>query len=323
VISTGNQNSYKFAAGLAMIELFDGNNKLKYIDIARKLVSYYYKNHVRFGLRETNNPSQPPSTIKIIDYYCKYKYTDKGNNIPKSLTEKDLLELSQLCLSPTKAIKAKPFHQYVFPCWTSAEREGGQYKYPKIGSNEFFEYDSNNHYIVLSDRFCNTIKSCKKIMIDITIFEWTKFLENYNVIPNIIRKISPKKPNQRLSKYKNLLQEIAAEQGNRCYICGKTIQHDDFSIDHVIPFDYLYSDDLWNLVAAHKSCNSSKNSRIGSKIDIVELYARNRLFFIAPLNSHKLVKTNLLDLFKCPKKLEQHIKKVVESCIASGYTQLT
>ena len=53
------------------------------------------------------------------------------------------------------------------------------------------------------------------------------------------------------------------------------IEEDELSIDHVIPWSYLYSDDIWNLVYVHKVCNSSKSNRIPSKSDIKELKERN------------------------------------------------
>ena len=50
---------------------------------------------------------------------------------------------------------------------------------------------------------------------------------------------------------------------------------DDISIDHMIPFSFMFSDDLWNLVYAHKSCNSSKSNKIVSESEINKLQSRN------------------------------------------------
>ena len=60
-----------------------------------------------------------------------------------------------------------------------------------------------------------------------------------------------------------------------CFICGNKICDEELSIDHVIPWSYLYSDDLWNLVYAHKNCNSSKSNIIPSENDIKKLKERN------------------------------------------------
>ena len=50
----------------------------------------------------------------------------------------------------------------------------------------------------------------------------------------------------------------------------------DLSIDHVIPWSYIYSDDLWNLVFVSKSQNSSKGNRIPSEEMIEKLERRNK-----------------------------------------------
>ena len=62
-------------------------------------------------------------------------------------------------------------------------------------------------------------------------------------------------------------------------MCGKSIQEEEVSIDHVIPWSYLYSDDVWNLVYVHKSCNSSKSNVFPTKDEIEKLKARNNRLF--------------------------------------------
>ena len=49
----------------------------------------------------------------------------------------------------------------------------------------------------------------------------------------------------------------------------------DSSIDHVIPWSYLFEDNLWNLVYVHKSCNSSKSNAIPKDVEIRNLERRN------------------------------------------------
>ncbi|WP_082063253.1 HNH endonuclease domain-containing protein [Paenibacillus sp. IHBB 10380] len=47
------------------------------------------------------------------------------------------------------------------------------------------------------------------------------------------------------------------------------------AIDHVIPWLYLYSDYLWNLVYSHQTCNSSKSNVIPSETTIQRLEEKN------------------------------------------------
>ena len=76
-----------------------------------------------------------------------------------------------------------------------------------------------------------------------------------------------------LSKFKQYLYLENPER--RCFITGEQIT-DDESVDHVIPWSYLYSDDLWNLVLVKKGVNSSKSNKIPDEGLIKKLEKRNQ-----------------------------------------------
>lgn len=60
------------------------------------------------------------------------------------------------------------------------------------------------------------------------------------------------------------------------FYTGEKLQPDDISVDHVIPWSFMYSDDIWNLVLTSKSHNSSKSNHIPSKEVIEQLNQRNK-----------------------------------------------
>ena len=51
---------------------------------------------------------------------------------------------------------------------------------------------------------------------------------------------------------------------------------DDISVDHVIPWSFMYSDDIWNLVLTTKSNNSKKSNIVPSEDVIERLKERNK-----------------------------------------------
>jgi hypothetical protein len=63
---------------------------------------------------------------------------------------------------------------------------------------------------------------------------------------------------------------------HKCFVCSKIIPDNKLSIDNVIPWSFMFSDDLWNLVYMHKSCNSSKYNVIPMEDEIAALEARNK-----------------------------------------------
>ena len=60
------------------------------------------------------------------------------------------------------------------------------------------------------------------------------------------------------------------------FYIGDELKPDDISVDHVIPWSFMYSDDIWNLVLTSKSHNSYKSNHIPSKEVIEQLNQRNK-----------------------------------------------
>ena len=105
-----------------------------------------------------------------------------------------------------------------------------------------------------------------------------------------------------LNKYKEeLLKEFAGKEIVDFYT-GRPINEDDVSIDHVIPWSFMYSDDIWNLVITSKSVNSSKSNSIPSDEIIEKLKIRNENLNALLSGSFKLamdeaIKNNYVDKF--------------------------
>ena len=113
-------------------------------------------------------------------------------------------------------------------------------------------------------------------MFELINYRWAQKLEECNSSPRISKKVrgtDREKINRgNLSTFKEYLYLENPER--RCFITGEKIS-DDESVDHVIPWSYLYSDDLWNLVLVKKSANSSKSNNIPGEELIKKLEQRN------------------------------------------------
>ena len=104
-------------------------------------------------------------------------------------------------------------------------------------------------------------------------------LEDLNNAPRISQKVRgvdrDKVPKRKsLKKFKPFLD---IENPNKiCFLTDKPIANNELSIDHIIPWSYMYSDDLWNLVYVSKSRNCSKSNRLPSEDLISKLEQRNK-----------------------------------------------
>lgn len=326
VISTGNQNSYKFAVGMAIVEI--GKKVITYLELAEKLAEYYHRNVIRFKIRETTNINQQPKAHQIIIEFFRNK------EITHKLSEEDKKEIAKQYVSINQFRDSVLY--YVLPCWEGAQSNDNlksKYKYPAEGDNSFFSYSKKDAQIELKDEFYEIVKNNKQLLLDLTVLEWVRFLEKFNNIPNLVNKISYKKPKRNLSKFIDLFINLGEKYWKICCICGNKIEkEDDLTLDHVIPFDYIWSDDLWNLVPAHKNCNSSKNMKLGNDYEFNRLFEQiDRLYDFyyskkAECKNENMkdkifkdLKSYLIYLFENKDDLKNKIKELRQNCIHIGY----
>lgn len=144
--------------------------------------------------------------------------------------------------------------------------------------DEIYKYNKGDDKLEILALNLNILKDNHEDLFDLINYRWGLILETFNSSPRINKKVKiideQDVKRSSLSKFKEYLD---IENPQRiCFICGKHIDNPELSIDHVIPWSYLYSDDLWNLVYVHKSCNSSKSNIIPLKEDIQKLKDRNK-----------------------------------------------
>ena len=60
--------------------------------------------------------------------------------------------------------------------------------------------------------------------------------------------------------YRHHWRALDAKQANLCAVCGN-LMHDDVTVDHIYPVHLGGGDELDNLQAVHKGCNSGKGAR--------------------------------------------------------------
>ena len=103
-------------------------------------------------------------------------------------------------------------------------------------------------------------------------------LEQYNSAPCIAKKVKGLSDNKvirnNLTKFKNILLDTFHNHPIDFYT-GDLLDDNDITVDHVIPWSFMYSDDIWNLVLTSKSNNSSKSNNVPTDEDIDRLKKRN------------------------------------------------
>ena len=268
-------NTYKMAMAKSLVEISlentqNGLVQISLSTIARKYLKYYWNQTIFFDLVQGSNLKKTPIILQYTKELIECYYRSIGSNKPirfervEKYLEDNLVNEYNLCLERiTNGLSKDVAWRFTFI----------DNKY----NDDVYVFNKTNKSIDISSTNLSYLSENHEDLFDLIDYRWGLILETFNSSPKINKKVKIiDEQNIRrtdLSKFKKVLDLENPER--KCFICDKHIDDEDLSIDHVIPWSYLYSDDIWNLVYVHKSCNSSKSNRIPSKSDIKELKERN------------------------------------------------
>ena len=271
-----NDNTYKLAWGRALLECisFDKCYEedveyvfIKFEDIAECMIKYYWNQMFFFNLKQS--PSKIPvvcqETQKLIDEYKRVT----NSNIPKWFA-KGIRLIDDKLYSKIIAKVAKTLHENV--AWRFKKIDG------KVIN--IYEIDKKNNLVKLEYLAALELKEYAIVLSKLLNYKWAQLLEKFNYAPKITSKvngISQAKLNRdrKLKKYRDQLLKEFEGGAIIDFYSGKEITIDEVSVDHVIPWSFMYSNDIWNLVITTKSYNSSKSNSIPSEEVIYKLKERN------------------------------------------------
>lgn len=277
-----NENTYKLAWGRALVECIyhdiysveDNKIKISLNDIAFCMLKYYWNQIFFFNLRQSpkrvdkRQPVIVQATNELID---KYKQT-VGNNSPVWFDKVGL------------TIKKKDIEKTIIKI-VSVLPNDVSWRFKRVENDEIplYEYDAfhRSKTVIFNKKSVELIKEYAIVISKLLNYKWAQLLEKFNYSPKIVGKVNSisesKVKRESLVKYKKeLMKEF--ENGKAIdFYSGEPLEDNDISVDHVIPWSFMYSDDIWNLVLTSKSHNSSKSNSIPSQQDIDRLKARNKL----------------------------------------------
>ena len=115
-----------------------------------------------------------------------------------------------------------------------------------------YGWNPGDDFITSDDETLSFIRRSAHALETIANHWWARYLERVNMLaPLIIEKRSS------LAKYVKLLRVTDRTQ---CFYCERPVEDGETPhVDHVIPWSFLLSDPLWDLVLSCASCNLAKS----------------------------------------------------------------
>lgn len=135
------------------------------------------------------------------------------------------------------------------------------------------------------------------------LWNFARYLQARNPnIPAVINKITAAgESSRRLQKQREFWELVMKNTGVNCIYSGKPLARDNYALDHYVPWSFVGHDNLWNLIPALPSANSSKSDNLPdgrylgalAEAHYGALAARARHF---PKKGEKLVESYAADL---------------------------
>ena len=295
-----NDNTYKTAWGRAILECikneeyeYQGEKIVIYhYNLVQKIMKYYWNQIAFFNL------SQGPSSI-LEARINEIKEEFYDNTKIKYPVWYDKVELF-LKRNPVR------FERQVKKFITIANK-GIAAKFEKISGKKYEIYDLDTKFKLLrfTQEQIDILNKDMPILENLIDYKWAYLIEKYNKAPNIIKKVIGSKEyrfkRQNLIKYRNVLIEYSHLEGAKDFYTGELVKIHDISLEHVIPYNFIYGCSIWNLIITSKETAKERRGKTPSQTDINKLNKRNEILFKA------LINTKLRVRFDLENALEKHL----------------
>lgn len=271
-----NDNTYKLAWGRAILEIIyplkelEDINVIHFENIAHKMIKYYWNQSFFFNLRQSANINKPPVLVQQVDILIERYKELTGSNIPVWFDKAE-----------TELSKDKDFYNKVISKCAKKLKDDVSWRFMNVNKEkrELYVLNKDLLYISFTKEQILILQDYCYVLSQLLNYRWAQLLEKFNTAPKITSKVkgisNEKLRRNSLSKYKKVLLENMNNQAKDFYT-GKPLEDNDISVDHVIPWSFMYSDDIWNLVLTSKSNNSSKSNHVPDQQVIDQLNARNQ-----------------------------------------------
>ena len=272
-----NDNTYKLAWGRAIIEsacLIDDvedNNIITFKTIAHKMIKYYWNQTFFFNLKQSANTNKPPVLVQQVQLLIN-KYIELSSSTIHVWFDK------AECILETD----NTFYNHVINTCARKLKDDVSWRFLIINKQTLPLYQLNKDKLTieLSKEQIILLKEYSFVLSQLLNYKWAQLLEKFNHAPKIASKVKGISDNtikrNNLTKYKNVLLQYTNYQPIDFYT-GEVLNENDISLDHVIPWSFMYSDDIWNLVITSRSHNSSKSNTIPTQEIINKLKQKNQL----------------------------------------------
>ncbi|MCD8503166.1 MAG: HNH endonuclease [Bacillaceae bacterium] len=144
-----------------------------------------------------------------------------------------------------------------------------------------YSFDNKKEMIKVNGSFYSFMQRYQRVLTYLANYHLALFLEKFNEHGNTEGMLLKVENISKRSSLDPFYQVLSSFYDNSCFYCGKPIKsRNKAHVDHFIPWSFVQTDQLWNLVIACSPCNLSKNDKLPRKHFIEHLVERNRKLLV-------------------------------------------
>ncbi len=224
-------------------------------DLGREFTRLYWNQTVIYHLRQATALSKESVAVKLVRATADKHRTRDLASLPAEARER--LDRQMARLLPVNVLTA--FHS----------------KKP-ASMPPLFSWNPDDKFVTVSPAARQFLVRHATALELIANYHWADFLEGTNrLAPRILRKVSTDAARRgSLQKYLAILTEDAPQA---CFYCCTPFDAGRRpTVDHVIPWSFVFENALWNLVPACAPCNAAKSDSLPAANLLDKLVERNR-----------------------------------------------
>jgi 5-methylcytosine-specific restriction endonuclease McrA len=281
-----NSTTYKFVLIKSLLEnLYNVNDQLEltYDVLFTSFAKIYWNLVIHHNLNQINMTSKQAGVQKIlIDIKEKH-------NVPNSLVFDKLSE--ELQIDIITRVKKKGKFNVMGAIYGDTD-------------STIYNFDNKRELIKINPSFYSFMQRFQRILNYLTNYHLAIFLEKFNQqgdTTNLLMKVENVSKRSSLNEFYSLLSLFYK---GKCFYCHKDIKlKAGAHVDHFIPWSFVQSDQLWNLVISCNTCNLSKNDKLAVDMFLNSLIDRNGELLINPLVKERedmkvYTKQKLIELYQ-------------------------
>ncbi|TLS36476.1 HNH endonuclease [Pseudalkalibacillus caeni] len=146
----------------------------------------------------------------------------------------------------------------------------------------FYAFDHKTEILRFNPAVHTFMLNYQRLIIQLTNYHMSAMIEDLNEVPSINYLLGKVESIAKRSSLKPFEKILLSRFEARCFYCNKELagMKRVIHIDHFIPWSFVQSDNIWNLVLACSKCNSSKSDKLPERDFLEGIKERNIQLYV-------------------------------------------